>query len=121
MEPVVERPESDVLEDQLEPEVLVVVTDSHEEEDVRVGDPAEVVQLRLTGSLPHSHLGQVPHLPHHPAVWAHWEHHGVSLHLKVDSYRFVCLHLHQPLSLLVLSWEPSSRLAWCSEPQYWWW
>ena len=86
MEPVVERAESDVLEDQLETEVLVL-TDSHEEEDVRVGDPAEVVQLGLAGSLPHRHLGQVPDLPHHPAVAGlgpptHREHHGVTQQLK---------------------------------------
>ena len=87
MEPVVERPESHVLEDQLEPEVLVVVTDSHEEEDVRVGDPAEVLQLGLAGSLPHRHLGQIPDLSHHPAVAGqgpatHREHHGVTQQLK---------------------------------------
>ena len=88
MEPVVERPESDVLEDQLEPEVLVVVTDSHEKEDVGVGDAAEVLQLRLAGSLPHCHLGQVPHLPHHPTLTrtlgTHREHHRVTQQLKLQ-------------------------------------
>ena len=89
MEPVVERPEGDVLEDQLEPEVLVVVTDSHEEEDVGVGDAAEVVELRLAGSLPHCHLGQVPHLPHHPTLTSrgpHREHHRVTHQLKLQRF-----------------------------------
>ena len=80
MEPVVERAESHVLEDQLEPEVLVL-TDSHEEEDVRMGDSAEVLELRLTRPFSHRHLGQVPDLPHHPTGRTHREHHGVSLDL----------------------------------------
>ena len=89
MEPVVERPEGDVLEDQLEAEVLVVLTDSHEEEDVGVGDAAEVVQLSLTGSLPDCHLGQVPQLPHHPTLpsrGTHREDHRVTHQLKLQCF-----------------------------------
>ena len=86
VEPVVEGPKGDVLEDELEAEVLVLA-DAHEEEDGGMGDTTEVLQLRLPRLLPHRHLGQVPELPHHPALPAHREHQAVPHQLECcDNY-----------------------------------
>ena len=74
MQPVVEGAEGCVLEHQLQPPVIIVVTiimvttgaHRHQQQDVGVRDQAEVLQLPGLGLLLDSHLGQVPQLAHQP-------------------------------------------------------
>ena len=96
VEPVVEGAQGRVLEHQLQPPAIILVSldHRHQQQDVGVGHAAEVVQLPGVGLLLHRHLGQVPQLAHQPgpgpllllAGVPHGNHSGVPQRLKIFSY-----------------------------------